>query len=67
MQRIIVPDTSCLILLQKLNRLDILRDLFKEIKITETIEKEFGEKLPNFFNKIDPKNKNYQSKSKDRL
>lgn len=60
MPRIIVSDTSCLILLQKLNRLDILRDLFKEITITETIEKEFGEDLPDFFKKIEPKDENYQ-------
>jgi len=60
MPRIIVSDTSCLILLQKLNKLDILRDLFKEITITETIEKEFGDKLSDFFNKVEPKDKNYQ-------
>jgi predicted nucleic acid-binding protein len=60
MPGIIVSDASCLILLQKLNRLDVLRELFNEITITEPIEKEFGDKLPDYFKKVEPKDKNYQ-------
>ncbi|MEX2379481.1 MAG: DUF3368 domain-containing protein [Vicingaceae bacterium] len=34
--------------------------LFKEITITKTIEKEFGDSLPDFFQIKEPKDKNYQ-------
>lgn len=60
MPKIIVSDTSCLILLQKLNKLSLLQVLFKEITITKTIEKEFGDSLPDFFQIKEPKDKNYQ-------
>lgn len=60
MPKIIVSDTSCLILLQKLNKLSLLGVLFKEITITKTIEKEFGDSLPDFFQIKEPKDKNYQ-------
>lgn len=60
MPKIIVSDTSCLILLQKLNKLSLLQVLFKEITITKTIEKEFGDSLPDFFQIKESKDKNYQ-------
>ena len=60
MPKIIVSDTSCLILLQKLNKLSLLQVLFKEVTITKTIEKEFGDSLPDFFKIKEPKDKNYQ-------
>jgi len=41
MQRIIVADTSCLILLQKIQGLDLLRELFAEITITKEVAEEF--------------------------
>lgn len=59
MPKIIVSDTSCLILLQKLNKLSLLQVLFKEVTITKTIEKEFGDSLPDFFKIKEPKDKNY--------
>tara|TARA_B100000780_G_C20695280_1_gene276513 strand:+ start:19 stop:471 length:453 start_codon:yes stop_codon:yes gene_type:complete len=58
--KIIVSDTSCLILLQKLNKLSLLKVLFKEVTVTKTIEKEFGDSLPDFFKIKEPKDKNYQ-------
>ena len=60
MPKIIVSDTSCLILLQKLNKLSLLKVLFKEVTVTKTIEKEFGDSLPDFFKIKEPKDKNYQ-------
>lgn len=60
MPKIILSDTSCLILLQKLNKLSLLKVLFKEVTVTKTIEKEFGDSLPDFFKIKEPKDKNYQ-------
>jgi predicted nucleic acid-binding protein len=48
MQQIIVSDTSCLILLKKINRLDLLYELFGQITITEIIADEFGSELTEY-------------------
>lgn len=60
MSKIIVSDTSCLILLDKLNLLHLLYDLFGDILITTEIEKEFGLKLPSWINALKVKDIAYQ-------
>ncbi|HPR32339.1 MAG TPA: DUF3368 domain-containing protein [Prolixibacteraceae bacterium] len=60
MPRIIVSDTSCLILLDKLGRLGLLKLLFGEITITKIIAEEFGKALPEFIEIENPKDKNCQ-------
>ncbi|RAV29496.1 DUF3368 domain-containing protein [Sinomicrobium soli] len=60
MPGIIVSDTSCLILLDKLGRIDLLESLFGEISITGIIAGEFGKKIPGFIKIENPKDKNYQ-------
>ena len=61
MQKTIISDTSCLILLDKIGELQILNLLFGEIIITSVIAQEFGEKLPKWIKIIDPENKKYQT------
>ncbi|MCX6160927.1 MAG: hypothetical protein NTV87_06270 [Ignavibacteriae bacterium] len=46
MKKVVISDTSCLILLSKLNLLTILKSLFNEVWITEEIKNEFGEDIP---------------------
>ncbi|MDI7167038.1 DUF3368 domain-containing protein [Leptospira santarosai] len=46
--RKVISDTSCLILLSKIDRLFLLRDLYETIFITETVAEEFNESLPEF-------------------
>lgn len=60
MQKIIVSDTSCLILLSKIHRLDLLQKLFGNITITKIVAEEFGNSLPSFIQIEDPKNSTYQ-------
>jgi len=60
MHEIIVSDTSCLILLDKLGRLDLLRKLFGNIKITQVVADEFGKSIPEFIKIENPIDKNYQ-------
>lgn len=60
MSKIIVSDTSCLILLDKLNLLHLLYDLFGDILITTEIEKEFGLKLPSWIKALKVKDIAYQ-------
>ncbi len=60
MSKIIVSDTSCLILLDKLDRLFILKQLFETITITPEIKSEYGKAVPPWIKIASPKNIKYQ-------
>lgn len=48
MPKIIISDTSCLIILNKIGELDLLRQLYKKVTITQDILFEYGESLPDW-------------------
>jgi predicted nucleic acid-binding protein len=48
MSKIIISDTSCLIILDKIGQLDLLQQLFETVVITPEIQEEFGEVLPDW-------------------
>ena len=48
MDKIIISDTSCLIALSKIEKLDLLKDLYYEIIITKDVQQEFGGLLPDW-------------------
>ncbi len=52
MPKIVVSDTSCLIVLSKIGKLDILRKLYSEIIITPEIANEFGDELPAWISEV---------------
>ena len=60
MQKVIISDTSCLILLDKIGELNLLNKLFGQIIITQEIADEFKEELPDWFKIEQPTNKTYQ-------
>ena len=60
MQATIISDTSCLILLHKIQELELLRLLFKEIMTTQAVAAEFGEPLPKWIIIQEPKDKKKQ-------
>ena len=60
MQKVIISNTSCLILLDKIGELNLLNSLFGMITVTGEIANEFKKELPDWFNIEDPINKNYQ-------
>ena len=60
MRKIIISDTSCLITLDKINKLIILKHLFQVITVTPVIAREFGQPLPNFIEIIIPSQKKFQ-------
>lgn len=60
MQKVIISDTSCLILLDKIGELNLLNKLFGQIIITQEIADEFKRKLPDWFRIEHPANKTYQ-------
>lgn len=47
-QQIIIADSSCLIVLENIKELSLLKKLFGEILITAQVKNEFGLKLPKW-------------------
>ncbi|MFY0601492.1 MAG: DUF3368 domain-containing protein [Cyclobacteriaceae bacterium] len=45
---LIIADTSCLIVLDKIGCLDLLQKVYNRVTITPEIADEFGDKLPNW-------------------
>jgi len=45
---VVITDTSCLIILDKLNLLNILPQLFAQILVTTEIASEYGQPLPEW-------------------
>jgi predicted nucleic acid-binding protein len=56
----VVADTSCLIALSKIDAIQLLKELYQEVYITDEIAVEFGEKLPDWVKVENVKNKKYQ-------
>lgn len=48
MPKVIISDTSCLIILSKIGELNLLRQLYKTVTITKDILLEYGEHLPDW-------------------
>jgi predicted nucleic acid-binding protein len=48
MAKTVIADTSCLIVLSNIDRLEILKSLYSHIIITPEIKAEFGGELPNW-------------------
>lgn len=48
MPKVIISDTSCLIILTKIGELDLLHQLYKMVTITQDILLEYGENLPDW-------------------
>ncbi len=59
MQKTIVSDTSCLILLEKIGSLELLRSAYSEITIPSVVASEFGSTLPPWINVEDPSTESY--------
>ena len=60
MQKTIISDTSCFILLEKIGELELLHKVFGEILITQEVADEYGSTLPNWISIQNPTNKKYQ-------
>ena len=63
MPGVIVSDTSCLILFNKIGELHLLKKLFGKLLITETVLKEFNQPVPEWVEIIQPKNDLYKGLS----
>lgn len=47
-EKCVLTDTSCLILLQKIDRLHILNQLFRKVIVTGKVREEYGDDLPDW-------------------
>ncbi|MDR1866382.1 MAG: DUF3368 domain-containing protein [Bacteroidales bacterium] len=57
---IVIADTSCLIALSRIEALDLLRQLYRRVVITEDIRDEFGEPLPAWIEIMPVTDRKYQ-------
>lgn len=57
---IIISDTSCLIILNKIGELELLKKVGKKVYVTPIIHREFGESLPDWIFISSPNNTHYQ-------
>ncbi len=60
MPRIIISDTSCLIILNKIGELDLLQKVYGQITTTVEIAAEFGDPLPDWIEVVIVKEKDKQ-------
>jgi predicted nucleic acid-binding protein len=60
MRKIVISDTSCLILFHKIGELDLLRNVYDSITTTPEIAHEFSEELPDWIVIESAKDKKYQ-------
>ena len=57
---IIISDTSCLIILDKIDEFELLMKMGRKVFVTPIILKEFGKSLPDWISVVSPKNSYYQ-------
>ncbi len=60
MPEIVISDTSCIIILDKIRALHFLQLLYQRIITTPEVAKEFGKHLPPWIELKVPSNQNYQ-------
>ena len=60
MHKLIIADTSCFIILSKIDELELLQNIYVQIVTTSDIAIEFGEVLPDWVIIKNVSNKNYQ-------
>jgi len=53
---VVISDTSCLIALDRISQLDLLRKLFQQIVTTREVKEEFGKELPEWIRVIEVQN-----------
>lgn len=67
MGRLVISDTSCLIVLTNAGLLDLLPALFQEVTITPTVAAEYNQALPTWIRVLSPADSNKQHLLEDRL
>lgn len=58
--KIVIADASCLIVLTKIRKLELLQLLYSEVNITLEVKREYGETLPNWILMENLRDQSYQ-------
>lgn len=61
MPKVVISDTSTLILLHKIGKLNLLKAVYHELVTTPEVKEEFGETLPQWIEIKTPSDKKYQT------
>ncbi len=61
LSKIVIADTSCFILLDKIDEIELLKQLFAEVATTREVAQEFGKELPEWISIESVKDRKYQS------
>lgn len=67
MPKIVISDTSCLVVLEKINELDLLKNIYSDVLTTPEVKSEFGKPLPGWIKIRSPKNIDFQNKLEDKI
>jgi len=67
MLKIVIADTSCFIVLEKIQQLPILQKIYLEVITTPEIQIEFANPLPNWVSIQSAKNSNLQQELESKL
>ena len=57
----VIADTSCLIVLDKIDGLFILEEMYRSVLVTPTVKAEYGKELPAFVRVRTVGNPNYET------
>lgn len=57
MSIVVISDTSCLIALDRISQLGLLKELFQQIVTTQTVKEEFGKELPSWIQIVTVRNR----------
>jgi len=60
MPKVVVSDTSCFITLTNIGELQLLQKLYQKVYTTQDVADEFGDKLPDWIQILEPKDKQKQ-------
>lgn len=60
MPDIVISDASCLIILDKINKIDVLKGLYQNIITTAVVVQEFGKPLPTWIGIKESTDKKFQ-------
>lgn len=66
-ENLVIADTGCLVILSKVNELNLLKAVYHRIIITPEIAKEFNQQIPDWIEIIEAKDKKLQLLLEDSL
>jgi len=67
MHKVVISDTSCLIVLEKINKLELLQQVYQAVLTTPEIVAEFGSLLPDWIVVVSATNKTLQRQLEEKI